>query len=360
MTEGRVVVLTTDAPSAVSRADIPAPADVMQLPADQWATRIRSWATDGDVQVVTNDEYSLADLAEIRDALGLDRVTPALLDRYLDKVAMKQALQDAEIAVPTWHLLPTLSVELALPDDLGFPCVVKPRVGANSRGVRVLRSSDEWLSWLSRHSGETDWEVEEFVSGQMCFVDGLVTHGHYCPVLVGRYVGGLLPTPDTRIFGAVDVPPGQDLHDDAIALGARVARALGTDGRFATHLEFFETGERLVVMEVCARAPGAMVSEMARVVSGHNLESAHLQIQAGLPAPAFHTTGRHAAWISLLGRPRQNLQPPPTLSSALTLHRLPAKPGHFGRYVSAIGLLVNDDHRALSEDLAKCAGHCWF
>lgn len=155
------------------------------------------------------------------------------------------------------------------------------------------------------------------------------------------------------------MPTDDDLHRRALDLGEKVARALGVDGRFATHLEFFDTGDQLIVMEVCARAPGAMVSEMARVVSGHNLETAHLAVQAGHPAPTFQPTRNHAAWISLLGRPDQPFLGPPDLRASLTLHHLPTH-GLSGRYVAAMGVLTHEDHDALSKDLARCVDHLWY
>lgn len=100
--------------------------------------------------------------------------------------------------------------------------------------------------------------------------------GGTSPVLAGRYLGGLLPTSTARIFGAIDVPMQAPLFARAVELGRQVAFALGTNGRFATHLEFFDTGDDPVVVEVCARAPRTMVSEMVRIVSGHNLEAGHL------------------------------------------------------------------------------------
>jgi hypothetical protein len=60
-----------------------------------------------------------------------------------------------------------------VPEELAFPCVVKPRVGSNSRGVRVIRTVDEWESWLDAHADEKGWEIEEFIDAPMCFVDGL-------------------------------------------------------------------------------------------------------------------------------------------------------------------------------------------
>lgn len=333
----------------------------MGIPADRWESVLTAWVAEGGVEVVANDEFALGDLARVRHFLGLERVTPRLLDRYLDKAVMKAALQTAGIAVPTWYPLPSPLGEATVPKELAFPCVVKPRVGSNSRGVRVIRTVDEWKSWVDAHADEKGWEIEEFIDAPMCFVDGLVTDGHYQPVLVGQYLGGLLPSPETSVFGAIDVSENSSLYHLAVALGEQVASALGTDGRFATHLEFFNTGEEPTVTEVSARAPGALVSEMARVVSGHNLESAHLQIQAGGPAPQFRRSGKHAAWLSCLSRPGQRfLGPPPLSSSAITIHHLSAPSGRTGRSVSAMILLANDDHDALADDLTACANNVWY
>lgn len=190
---GRIVVMTAGSAAAVARADATAPQEVLEVPVERWDAVLSEWADGGPVNVITNDEYALRDLARVREALGLDRVTPARLDVYLDKTAMKQALQDAGVTVPRWHRLPPLTEDVELPDDLDLPCVVKPIVGANSRGVRVVRTTEDWRSWVTAHLGEESWQIEQFIAGQMCFVDGLVTDGHYQPVLVGRYLGGLLP-----------------------------------------------------------------------------------------------------------------------------------------------------------------------
>jgi len=194
----------------------------------------------------------------------------------------------------------------------------------------------------------------------MCFVDALVVDGEYLPALVGRYLGGLLPAPDVRVLGAVSALPQDPLSARAIELGRRVAGVLGTDGRFATHLEFFDHPEGPLVLEVCARAPGALVSEMARAVCGINLETAHLAVQAGQPAPPRSPTGRHAAWLSILAHPDQTYHGPPPVDSDLITHQLPAPAPTTGRYVAALTLLTHTDHDHLSSDVRACRDHPWF
>ena len=356
-----VVVLTDGPPHRAVRADVPPPSRVVSRPRSQWGAFVAELSDEGPVEVVTNDEFCLAQCAEIRRTAGCGRITPAGLDGYLDKVVMKQRLSAAGVSVPPWAPLEPLPGTLsdAIPEGLRFPVVVKPRIGANSRGVQVIRDRSACRSWVANATGQAGWQVEEFVAGRVCFVDALVVDGRYEPVLVGRYLGGLLPGPEDRVLGAVSVHHDDPLWERAVALGHEVATALGEDGRFATHLEFFDRGADLVVMEVCARAPGALVSEMARVVSGANLETAHLRVQAGLSPPAFAATGRHAAWVSVLATNGDKYSGPPAVASSITVVPLPAPPPGGGRYVAVLALLDSRDLDRLRDDVATCVGHRW-
>ncbi len=358
------VVLTDGPVNRVARSDAPAPGRVISGPRSEWPGRLQELRGAAAVEVVTNDEYALRECAHLRERLGLSRVTSLGLDGYLDKVLMKTRLAAESVPVPRWVSLDDMgpvSDGLGLPQALSLPVVAKPRIGANSRGVQIISAPDQWQEWVRDKAGQSGWEIEEYISGPMCFVDALVVNGEYTPVLVGRYLGGLLPSPEVQIVGAVSVPRQDAFWERAVDLGRRVAHALGIDGRFATHLEFFEHRGTLIVMEACARAPGAMVSEMARVVSGHNLETAHLSVQAGQPAPRFAPTGEQAAWISPLARPGQNpTAPPPRLDSGLVLHRLPAPSATSGRHLAAIGLLRNSEYASLVKDVDRCAAHIWY
>ncbi|TWE09286.1 ATP-grasp domain-containing protein [Rudaeicoccus suwonensis] len=356
-----LTVLTDGSPDQVARSDVPAPAHVVRRPRDEW----RQYLTelDRDTAVTTNDEYLLAECARLRHHLSLRAVTPTPIAHYLDKVSMKSQLYAAGIRVPAWVPVDgPVSRGMPPPPSLEFPVVAKPRMGSNSRGVRVIDDAPQWQSWTADKAGQAGWQIEEHIDAAMFFVDAFVHDRTYTPVLVGRYLGPLLPSSTTHVLGAVSVDPHEEIWRRAVELGRRVADCLGTNGRFATHLEFFDTGDDLVALEVSARAPGAMVSEMARVVSGHNLETAHLAVQAGSPLPRFTDTGRHAAWISLLAARGQTLQDPPdSMRTTLTLHHLPPPRGtSAGRYIAALGLLVADDVDEVRLDVDRCTAHSWF
>ncbi|NUR73928.1 MAG: hypothetical protein HOU81_24200 [Hamadaea sp.] len=72
-----------------------------------WAAVLAELGPD---EVVTNDEYCLADCAELRNAFGLAARLPAYPLNYLDKVTMKRELAAAGIAVPRfWAFEPVVT-----------------------------------------------------------------------------------------------------------------------------------------------------------------------------------------------------------------------------------------------------------
>lgn len=358
-----VRVLTDDAPEKATGAGVPAPAEVICALRQDWSDLVQVWSRDTKIEVVTNDEYCLAECARLRTELRLDQRQPTHLERYLDKVLMKQALRQAEVAVPAWvplDRIPTPEAMTEPPAPLSLPIVAKPRQEANSRGVQVISTRPEWAAWLTQHAGQQGWEVEQHIPAPMYFVDGLVVDGQYTPVIVGAYLGPLLPQPGVNIHGAVSIPVSDPRWARAAALGRRVAQALGVEGRFASHLEFFATDDRDVVMEVCARAPGALVSEMARATAGINLEQAHLRLGAGQSAPRVVQTGLQAAWISVLSRPADQYLRPPECASQLDVVRLPLPDRATGRYVALMALLTHPDIATLHHDITVCTAHAWF
>lgn len=357
---GAVRVLT-DSTTRTWRSTPSPRVDVVVEPRRGWLELLRSWARDGDLEVVSNDEFCLEECARLRALVGLPSRSPQQLVRYLDKVVMKAGLRAAGIEVPAWSDMTTAPPSGSdLPDPLHLPVVVKPRKEANSRGVRVLRDRDSWRSWLEDHQGERGWQVQELIKAPMHFVDGVVDHGRYEPVLVGSYLGPLLGAAGSRVLGAVSVPRADPLWDAAARLGDSVVQTLGSDGRFVTHLEFFSTDRGLVVLEVAARAPGAMVAEMGRAANGENLELLHLQLQAGHPAPSPtpHSV-QHSAWISVLARPGERLTSPPPTRCQVDWVPMPEPPGISGPFVAAMAMLTYTDHSVVDSDAQAWRRHAW-
>ena len=354
-------ILTDDVSASVTATVQPPSVEVVVAPRESWLSKLREWAASGPIEVATNDEYCLAYCARLRDDLGLESRHPLRLEHYLDKVSMKRALESAGLPVPLWADLDVVpAAGASLPSGLSFPVVVKPRQEANSRGVRVIRDRQSWDQWLADREGQTGWQVEAHIEAPMYFIDAAINDGRYMPLILGHYFGSLLPQPGNPVLGAIEVSRDEPLWSRACVLGKQVAQALGSDGRFVTHLEFFESQSGLMVMEASARAPGALVSEMGRVAVGINLETLHLQLQSGGPIPRLTRRSGHSAWISLLATPQQVLNDPPAGHSQVNIFRRQPRAGTAGRYVAAMALLTHDRIDVLRQDTRAWREHRWL
>ncbi|KOV88277.1 acetyl-CoA carboxylase biotin carboxylase subunit family protein [Nocardia sp. NRRL S-836] len=364
-----VVVLTDGPAAAVLREDVTGPAPpVTPLGRERWLEHLL--ALDGPVEVVTNDEYCLAECARLREELGLAGRHPGRPVAYLDKVVMKRLLAAGGVRVPRFHAFePVVTADAAglLIAEIGLPAVAKPRQEANSRGITVLRTPQDLRDWLTAHDGETGWQVDEFVDGTLHHVNGLVRDGRTTPVQVGRYLGPLLGLDAGRVLGGVteaESPFTRAAHE----LNNRVVRALGDKGSFVVHTEFAvnRDGEP-VVLEVAGRAPGALVSELARLHAGVNLEVANLRLQAGLPITEPVPQDVQAAWLWPPVMPGTRYREPgPDLSGLRSRHevhvRRAAVEGNDG-VVGVLGasvLLWHRDPAQLAEDVDRARALTWF
>ncbi|MFF5661399.1 acetyl-CoA carboxylase biotin carboxylase subunit family protein [Streptomyces griseofuscus] len=365
-------VVLTDADGgadAVMREDAPggAPA-VHRAPRDTWAAEIRRLAGGRAVQIVTNDEYCLIGCAELRAEFGLPVRHPARPAYYIDKVLMKERLAAAGVRVPRFLALtegvPEPGAGLALvTGTIGLPAVVKPRREANSRGVAILRTEPELRDWLTGHRSEQGWQVEEFLDGTFHHVNSLVRDGVPTPVQTGTYLGPLLDLPDGRRLGGWTVPYDSELSRRAHELNRAVVAALGAVGAFVVHTEFAVTGDgELVVVEVAGRAPGALVSELAGLHAGLNLEEANLALQADLPVPEPQPTGVQAAWVWIPVMPGERYRHTPETTSKHLVHiRRAAQRTHTGAS-GALGvsvLLWHTDPDVLAADVRTAATAAW-
>ncbi|MGW3263397.1 ATP-grasp domain-containing protein [Streptomyces sp. NPDC001056] len=363
------VVLTDAEADAVLREDAPGgtPA-VHRAPRARWATEIRRLAGDRPVQIVTNDEYCLISCAELRAGFGLPARHPAHPAHYIDKVLMKERLAAAGVRVPRFLALtdgvpdPGTGVPLVT-GTIGLPAVAKPRREANSRGVAVLCTEPELRDWLAGHQGEEGWQIEEFLDGTFHHVNSLVRDGVVTPVQTGTYLGPLLDLPDGRRLGGWTVPSGSELACRAHELNDAVVAALGAEGSFVVHTEFAVNREdELVVVEVAGRAPGALVSELARLHAGLNLEEANLALQADLPVPQPRPTGTQAAWVWIPVMPGERHRYTPETTSKRLVHvRRAAQHTHTGTS-GALGvsvLLWHTDPDVLAADVRTAATEAW-
>ncbi|MFE9094094.1 acetyl-CoA carboxylase biotin carboxylase subunit family protein [Streptomyces sp. NPDC007264] len=295
-TADSVVLITT--PKAVRGAE-----DVLaeHFPMHRLVPDYHSWATEeiaeeaarahGVDLVASTSESDVLRAARLRARLGLPGQGTASATAYRDKVVMKRIARDAGIRVPAFAPVDSPADLLDLLDAQGFPAVVKPRFGAGSEGVAVLRGPADVTAFLARQRASDvpylpgQWMAESFVVGDFCHVDGIMRDGRVLHAWPSRYDSGGIAQrledhshlssamlgPDDPWFG----PLTGMTHDVIAALPA-------SPTPLAFHLEAWigADGEP-VLCEIASRAGGGLIAEAYERVFGVHLAKEGLRAQCG-------------------------------------------------------------------------------
>ncbi|AWI32778.1 NikS protein [Streptomyces sp. ICN441] len=246
----------------------------------------------GVTDVVACQEFDIERAAALRERYGLPGQRPGSALVYRDKWRMKQAAVRARIPVADHALLRSADDLGAFADRHGLPLVVKPRRGALSVGVSVLRTREELAGWLrtaeiAGPDGEPQWLAEVFVEGSMCHIDGTVLDGRIATLWPSQYQYALADYRDRK--GRVDIAldTADPLARRLVAFGERVLEAFGGPEHFAFHIEVFHTPDgELVLCEAASRAGGAGVRDVQRVLFGFDPMEYPVRRQLGLPVDA--------------------------------------------------------------------------
>jgi len=224
-----------------------------------------------------------------------DRTSDLL--RFRDKVLMCQAIASAGLPVPRFAAVDGPAPVLDLADRVGWPLVLKPRVGSSSEGV-VLLAGPRDLAELSPFS--EPMMAQAFNPNQIHHVDGVFTGTGLARWRVSRYVNTCLGFREGTFLGSVEVDDTEVVE----AVGAAATRFLGALTATATpfHLEVFvergSDGVSCSFLEVGARVGGAEIPFNWRVLHGWDLMRVAFDLQARTtPPPPGPATGEVGGWL---------------------------------------------------------------
>ncbi|QEV17958.1 ATP-grasp domain-containing protein [Streptomyces alboniger] len=375
-----VVLVTT--PKAVQGAE-----DILRehFPMHRLVDDYHAWATEhvaeaaareyGVDLIASTSESDILRAARLRGRLALPGQDVASATAYRDKVVMKRIARDAGIRVPGFAPVDSPADLLDFLDLEGFPAVVKPRFGAGSEGVFILRAPQDIASFLARQR-DTDvpfvpgqWMVETFVHGDFLHLDGMMQDGrvlHAWPSVYNTegiaqrlrdhsHMSSVMLGADDPRFGAIT------------RLGHDLIAALPSAGLpLAFHLEaWIGSDGDPVLCEIASRSGGALVAEAYERIFGVHLAKEGVRAQCGSaltvrtqPAPPAELS----SWI--LFPPGRGAFAPPEQPCPVPAAELSVRfpPGAVGRGVehltqAAADALVTagspEEIRAYQDELAQ-------
>jgi len=216
---------------------------------------------------------------------------------FTDKVAMKGAVTAAGLRAPRYQECGAITDIAGFAAQQSYPLILKPIIGAASRGVHAVLSRTALVQLL--HSIDiSDYQCEEYIAGTVLHVDGIASCGEIGYLVASRYINNCLAYNSGVPLGSVFI------DEDALtarirSFTQRVLTTLGlTEGAFHLELILSETDE-LVFLELNARVGGAEITFLMRDLFGIDLVGAWVQLQLSgeYRIPAANTCTDVGGWL---------------------------------------------------------------
>ncbi len=214
--------------------------------------------------------------ARVAERLALPHpIDATVANRAVSKQKQREALAEAKVPQPSWHIVSESE------EGLPVPSVVKAPDRQGQKGLTLVRSEDELPAAISRAIEESRSGVaivEELVDGPEVTVNAFSLRGDFHPLTVTDRL-----TADPPAFGVAlaHVWPSE-AGGQAAGVADAAVRALGIEnGPSYTQLRIGPDGPQ--VIEVAARLGGGHDAELARLALGVDLNGLALQAALGEP-----------------------------------------------------------------------------
>ena len=232
-----------------------------------WAARELSQRMGGVDRLFGAYEQLQVPLAEARERLGIEGMSPEVARRFRDKNEMKDALRAAGLPCARHSLAETADDATAFAKTVGFPVVVKPPAGAGS--IATFKADDEAslrdaVSKAAPRRGDPAL-IEEFILGDEYSLETISIGGKSVWHSITHYYPNPLEVVRNKWIQWCVVSPREvddERYDDIREAGSRALEVLGMDTGLS-HMEWFRRKDgSIAISEVAARPPGAQITTL--------------------------------------------------------------------------------------------------
>ena len=206
------------------------------------------------------NEYWLSTEARLRDDFNILGVRGSEIDFIRRKSRMKAKFREAGVPVARGQVVQTVDDAHALIREIGYPVIAKPDVGVGAIATYRLDSNRD-TDIFFENKPDTDYIIEEFISGTIYSFDGLADrNGNPVFYTAHRFSQGIMETVNEArhlyYYSLRDIPKPLE------KIGRDCLKAFEVRERFF-HIEFFQTAaDQYVALEVNMRPPGGFTTDM--------------------------------------------------------------------------------------------------
>jgi len=242
-------------------------------------------AVDGVLTVSADRAVPI--VAAVAEALGLPGIGTETAHLMTNKVAMRRALEGADVPQPTFAAVHDLREGRAAVEATGLPAVLKPSDSSGQRGLFRLDSTADLETHLPESLAQSPSEeviIERFHEGLEVNCLAVVRHGEVTVLTLSdrrRPTGIGFGVCLYHVFPSTI--PG-DVLTETVRVVADALRALGLRDSLA-YPQLLVSADGVRVIEVAARIPGGQMAEVARLGVGVDLVEVALRQALGEDVP---------------------------------------------------------------------------
>lgn len=256
----------------------------------------------GIQKVIALAERNLEVAAKIREMAGASGMLSDFVEKFRNKTVMKETLKHANIRIPVYENISSLE-QISNFFNKFKKVVIKPKRGMGSENTFIIEQAQDLHDAFQKVSYNlSEFEIEEFIEGEMYHVDSIVENYQVKLSSVSKYQNSTLGYKSGESFLASYMIGESELNEDIRKFNEKIISTLELE-KGVTHLEVFITPSNdIVFCEIGARAGGAGVMPCIEESYNINLFHAHIKSDLGEPLPSPKPTGLLAGWIIFYGK----------------------------------------------------------
>jgi len=244
--------------------------------------------------VVATDDTTVELGSRVAQALDLPHNQPRAARNSRYKHLSRQALADAGVPVPAFHIINLRGDVAGQCADISFPCVVKPLSLSASRGVIRADNREELLTACARVKAIVaseaigdDWLrshvlVEGYVSGPEVALEGLLYQGELTVLAIFDKPDPLQGPYFEETYYVTPSRHDTALQQQIIATVKVACAGIGLrEGAVHAEVRLAESG--CVIIEVASRTIGGECARLLAYGTGHSLEALVIAHAVGKP-----------------------------------------------------------------------------